>query len=125
MTTRVITFRLDDESATGQIFVKWEESGYKPRQIVEMGLRMLEGLEPEPINEMSDGALSQLKEIVGRLEIVVESIEQNGGTITPQHQEQIDDVLDGRFVKGMQRLVRPGFKQKPDDSKVTYEDVDE
>lgn len=113
MSSRTVTIRIDPDNDAGKIFERWEAEGYKPRQIFETALLCLEGVPVEPPVEMNDTALIQLQRIVGRLETVVQSIQQNGGVMTDQHLAVIDDALGGQFVQGMSRLVRPGFTKPP------------
>ena len=115
MSTRVIPFRLDMDSEPGRIFQKWEDVGYQPRRIIENALRCLDGIEPQPQIDMNAATLAELQGIVTRLEDVAQAIRQNGGIVTQEHQQEINDALDPRFLQGMKRIVRPGFTQRPED----------
>lgn len=115
MKTQVITFRLGEDTPSWKIFERWKEAGYKPRHILEMALQCFEGVEPEPQVEMNEAAIDQLQDVVQRLERVVMSIQQNGGEITKEHQAELENVLDKRFVQGMKSVVRPGFTQRPEE----------
>lgn len=101
------------DSRAGQIFEKYETDGYEPRQIVEHGLMALDGIEPQPVYEMNAAAFNELQKMIDKLAEVAKSIKANGGKMTDQHQEQIENALDPKFVTGMQRVVRPGFTKKP------------
>lgn len=106
-----ITLRLSGKAE--EVYNKYRDQGYKPRQIIEGALLALDGIELEPNIEMSDHALTELQHVVGRLEAIVQSIQQNGGVITSQHKTAIDDALGGKFVNSMSKLVRPGFTKPP------------
>lgn len=113
MSTKPITFRIDLESAPGQIFTKWEAMGYKPRQIIEMALQFLDGVDPSPQHEMNDATLVYLQGVVERLETVADTL-QKGGALSTNQQTAIDEALGSQFVQGMKRLVKPGFTSRPE-----------
>jgi hypothetical protein len=114
MTSRVISFRIDTDSPAGKIFEMWEQKGYEARQIVESALLLSEGYEPPISSTVSQNALDALTEAVARLENIAEQIQQNGGVVSVQHQQALDEALSPEFIQGMKSVVRPGFNKRPD-----------
>ena len=109
--SEVISFRLDAtnprEAQAREVLRSWYAQGYSVRHIITEALLKVD----EESEQVTDIALAELNETLGRVGQLLEQMQNRGyTTVAAEAAGQAQEALSGAFVASVKSAAKPGIR---------------